>query len=180
LCTSKKYGSPGISFENLKEGATASYREFLLSVGSEDPEKEYVSCYKMVKEIFSLKSKLMPYAIDVLKDLKEKGKKTTIITYHPKELCDSDEKELGIKEHVTTIKPGVVNKVEAIREICKEFGIEPEDMAYVGDTTHDIIAAKMAGVVSIGVPGYHLKEKLESVGPDYIIGDLSGVKGLIV
>ena len=61
-----------------------------------------------------------------------------------------------------------ISKVHKIREARRQYGkgLEPW---YVGDTVGDIIEGKTAGVGTIGAAwGWHSREKLQSVSPDYI------------
>jgi phosphoglycolate phosphatase len=50
-----------------------------------------------------------------------------------------------------------------------KFGIAPEDIYYIGDTTGDIMEGKLAGVKTVGVTwGWHSKEKIALAKPDYL------------
>jgi phosphoglycolate phosphatase len=52
---------------------------------------------------------------------------------------------------------------------AKKYGVEPQDIYYIGDTTGDIKEGKQAGVKTVGVTwGWHSKEKMAASGPDYL------------
>lgn len=58
-------------------------------------------------------------------------------------------------------------------------GIAPGEMAMVGDTTHDLIAARAAGVIGIGVlSGFSTRAELEGHA-DHILTDISHLPGLL-
>ncbi|SFC14955.1 phosphoglycolate phosphatase [Marinospirillum celere] len=57
---------------------------------------------------------------------------------------------------------------------AKYFGSQPEKSVLVGDSRHDIQAAKAAGFISVGVPyGYNQGEPISSSQPDLVINQLS-------
>ncbi len=64
----------------------------------------------------------------------------------------------------------MVSKVDKIFHAMEKWEI-PKDRAYfIGDTTGDIKEAKEAGVKSVAVTwGWHTKERLKQVRPDYVI-----------
>jgi len=51
--------------------------------------------------------------------------------------------------------------------------LNPSDVFVVGDTPHDIEAAKAAGAVSVGVAsGHYSTEELAAAAPDHVLGSL--------
>jgi phosphoglycolate phosphatase len=51
-------------------------------------------------------------------------------------------------------------------ELMREFGAEPERTVMIGDTTHDLLLARNAGVASVGVSyGAHEPEAFAAFGP---------------
>lgn len=62
------------------------------------------------------------------------------------------------------------SKKEKIIHALNSFQIEKEKTYYVGDTIGDIKEARMAEVNTVAVTwGWHNKERLEKVNPDYLI-----------
>ena len=62
------------------------------------------------------------------------------------------------------------SKEEKILHAMNSFQMEKERTFYVGDTVGDIKEARMAGVKTVAVTwGWHSKEKLETINPDYLI-----------
>lgn len=62
------------------------------------------------------------------------------------------------------------SKAEKILHAMNSFQMEKERTYYVGDTVGDIKEARVAGVKTVAVTwGWHKKERLVTVSPDYII-----------
>jgi len=62
------------------------------------------------------------------------------------------------------------SKIEKILHAMNSFQVEKDKTYYIGDTTGDIKEARLAGVKTVAVTwGWHSKEKLETVRPDYLI-----------
>jgi phosphoglycolate phosphatase len=62
------------------------------------------------------------------------------------------------------------SKEEKILHAMNNFQMEKERTFYVGDTVGDIKEARLAGVKTVAVTwGWHTKERLETVSPDYLI-----------
>lgn len=54
-------------------------------------------------------------------------------------------------------------------DICKKFGIKPEETVFVGDTSVDILTAKNAGFYAVGVQwGFRGAKELSEAGADVI------------
>jgi phosphoglycolate phosphatase len=62
------------------------------------------------------------------------------------------------------------SKIEKIHHAIDSFQVGKDETYYIGDTTGDIKEARLAGVKTVAVTwGWHSKEKLETVRPDYLI-----------
>ena len=62
------------------------------------------------------------------------------------------------------------SKIEKIHHAMDSFHVRKDKTYYIGDTTGDIKEARLAGVKTVAVTwGWHSKEKLETVKPDYLI-----------
>jgi len=63
---------------------------------------------------------------------------------------------------------------QMLEELMTEFGVEPDATLMIGDTTHDLLMARNAGVAALGVAyGAHPRESLEAEGPLYCAGDVA-------
>lgn len=55
---------------------------------------------------------------------------------------------------------------QMLEELMEEFGLRPDKTLMIGDTTHDLLMAKNAGVPAVAVAyGAHARESLELEGP---------------
>lgn len=62
------------------------------------------------------------------------------------------------------------SKEEKILHAMNGFQMEKENTYYIGDTVGDIKEARLAGVKTVAVTwGWHNKERLETISPDYLI-----------
>ena len=73
--------------------------------------------------------------------LQEKGILTGIITGENVELNNRRAKKMS----VDIIKSGCNNKALVVSEICSEFGIDLENVCYIGDDINDIDLIKLVG-----------------------------------
>ncbi|MFA4969930.1 MAG: HAD-IA family hydrolase [Sulfuritalea sp.] len=63
---------------------------------------------------------------------------------------------------------------QMLEELMAEFGVEPDATLMVGDTTHDLLMARNAGVAALGVAyGAHPRATLEAEGPLYCAADVA-------
>lgn len=61
-------------------------------------------------------------------------------------------------------------------EILRSTGADQENAIFIGDTEVDINAAKLSGIMSVGVlSGIRNKKIMEHIGPDFIIKDIRGL-----
>lgn len=62
-------------------------------------------------------------------------------------------------------------------EIMDELGVQADRVVMIGDTSHDLQMASNARVHGVGVTyGAHLRDELESLGPQAVIESVSGLR----
>lgn len=65
---------------------------------------------------------------------------------------------------------------EGVVVVSERMGIQVDEVVMVGDSKHDILSGKNAGVVTIGVThGFGTQEALEGAGADYVVGNLKEI-----
>jgi HAD superfamily hydrolase (TIGR01549 family) len=80
------------------------------------------------------------------------------------------------RNDVERIKPSG----ESVQKTVSTLGCAPNEVAYVGDSWADVVAAKNAGVMAIAiVDGTSPKEKILQASPDAIISSLDELLGII-
>lgn len=115
--------------------------------------------------------------VEVLQDLKSKGKKMIVISSHPTKSLIREAEEYGIAHYFEDIIGGIIDKSESIGNLPKRFGSRRSETIYIGDTIQDIKASKKAGVAIIALTrGYHTKEILLPEKPHYIWDNLHPAK----
>ncbi|TRZ94071.1 MAG: HAD family hydrolase [Rhodocyclaceae bacterium] len=63
---------------------------------------------------------------------------------------------------------------QMLEELMAEFGVEPDGTLMIGDTTHDLLMARNAGVAALGVAyGAHPREALEAEVPVYCAANVA-------
>ncbi len=63
---------------------------------------------------------------------------------------------------------------QMLEELMVEFGVGPEATLMIGDTTHDLLMAKNAGVAALGVAyGAHPRAVLEAESPLFCAADVT-------
>ncbi len=63
-----------------------------------------------------------------------------------------------------------------LQELMAEFGVEPERVLMIGDTTHDLQMARNAGCASVGVSyGAHATEGFAELEPLYVADTVAGL-----
>lgn len=69
---------------------------------------------------------------------------------------------------------------EGILRVLSLWGLEPGRAVMVGDSPHDVLAGRAAGVVTVAVTyGFKPLDELKASGPDYLIDDIRELKELV-
>ncbi|MSR70990.1 HAD family hydrolase [Candidatus Kaiserbacteria bacterium] len=83
--------------------------------------------------------------------------------------------------HFAYIVPQARPKDAHLVDVCRQLGVEPEVMMYVGDMGHDMHAATTAGAIPVGITRGHHEENasLRSVGAKLVVQSLEHLSVLI-
>jgi len=181
------YGLPSIEENHYKimvgNGARVLCERMIERVGGskEQLEKVYPEYNESYDNDFLYLTKPYDGCIEMLDALKEMGVKTAILSNKP----DSTAKKVsdalfegGLIDVCYGGRDGIALKPDpaGVFEILKEFGVEKDEVLYIGDTATDIKTAKNAGLTNIGVLwGFRDRAELESAGADYIISHPSEI-----
>jgi len=75
-------------------------------------------------------------------------------------------------------KPGPQPLLKALELLG---GVPREEVTYVGDSPYDVLAARAAGIPSLGLSwGVFDGESIAAEGPDYLVGDLDAATNLLL
>jgi len=135
----------------------------------------HIEMIDIYRENCLVKSRLYDGITELVNSLFEKGIKLAIFSNKAHELTVKVVDGLfgpGKFNFILGSGPDLPSKPEpdGALQIAKEIGVDPVEMAYVGDSGTDMLTAKRAGMFAIGVTwGYRDKDDLIKNGADLII-----------
>ena len=117
-------------------------------------------------------------AADLIEELAQAGYQLAVATGKTRKGLDRafDVSGLGARFHASRCADECHSKPhpQMLEELMDEFGVTPEATLMIGDTTHDLLMAKNAGVAALGVAyGAHPRETLEAEAPLYCAGNVA-------
>ncbi|MDE1167496.1 MAG: HAD family hydrolase [Pseudomonas sp.] len=111
--------------------------------------------------------------IELLQTLEGQGRHLYVATSKPWEFAREIARHFDFAKHFKVIYGSELdgtrtNKVELIRHLLDEEGLDPAQTLMIGDRKHDLIGAKANGldVVAVGY-GFGSREELEAEAPTY-------------
>ncbi len=132
---------------------------------------------------YSNRSHLYNNTIDILDYFK--SKKLAILSNKIDFLTKQVAKDFNIDNYFDIIL-GATNELakkpsgEPIKHILKRLNILPSKAIMVGDSEHDIMCAKNAGIASVALTrGYRSSKQLKKYKPDFIIDDIIELKSIV-
>jgi len=176
----EEYGHERISEEKFKELYELPFMNFYKKLNMKVNEQKE---YKLWEKIFPKYKHLLkpfPKAKKALEWLKARNIKCVVLSSHCHKLLEEEIKDYGLGGIFDAFYGSIIDKRDKIDELIEEHEIERENSLYVGDMCHDIDTAKKAGIRSVAVmSGYDTREKLESLGPDFMIEGIGQLPSLI-
>jgi len=123
-------------------------------------------------------SKAFDKADETLKQLKDRGIKVGIVTRNCRPAVIKSSEKAGFvydllltRDDVKKVKPDPQHLWDAL----KLLDSKPENAIMVGDHPMDIVAGKKAGMKTAAVLTMKTKEDFQSVAPDLILNNVSGI-----
>ena len=146
----------------LIEDAVALYRERFASMGLYEHR-----IYGGVREMLSA-LQLIPYNLFVATCKPQ--------IYAEQVLAHCSLKQYFVAVHGSEFGGRLDDKSLLIAELIESHGLEPGETVMIGDRKHDVAAAKINGLWSIGITyGYGSREELIEADADYICDSTSSV-----
>ncbi|WP_299058873.1 HAD family hydrolase [uncultured Polaribacter sp.] len=176
----KKRNYPTYNYATYKTFVGSGVRSLVVKALPEaNPTKEEVAaCLLDMMQVYSecCTQKTKPYdgVLDLLSALKEKNIKIAVLSNKE----DTLTKKISSFLLPEYIKPVLGLKQEEDKkpnpkvalQICESLQVKPEETIFVGDTDVDILVAKNANMLAVGVSwGFRDKEELVNAGSDYIL-----------
>lgn len=123
-------------------------------------------------------SKAFDKADETLRHLKDKGIKVGIVTRNCRPAVLKSSEKAGFvydilltRDDVKKVKPDPQHLWDALNLLDSK----PENSIMVGDHPIDVIAGKKAGMKTVAVLTLKTREDFQSVAPDLILDDVSGI-----
>lgn len=141
-----------------------------------DAADECIAYWKaLYDELGDARTRAYPGVVDVLDELKARGKKLAVLSNKYDEGTKlmarryfAGQMDLALGEGPVPRKPDPTG----LLFVADELGVLPGNVAYVGDSDTDIEAARRAGAFAVGVLwGYQTRDRLENAKPDLLISD---------
>jgi len=167
----------------------ATLREMAREEGAADPEAwaaEMLATYRAFqRERHDAMIRPFDGVEDMLRALKADGHRLGVVTSKMEGFARRGLRVFGLEEYfeigvfhddTTTHKPDPAPLILA----AARAGIAPSEVAYVGDSTHDIVAGRAAGMRTIAVLwGPFDRAVLEAEHPDHVIAHPSELPALV-
>lgn len=145
---------------------------------------QYYREYFSVHGIFE--NELYEHIVDMLSELKEKGKTIILATSKPEVFAKQILDYFHLTPYFTfvagsTLQNTRTKKAEVIQYALDSCKItEKEKVLMVGDREQDVIGATTCGIDSVGVLyGYGNRTELEAVNATYIVDSVDGLRDLL-
>jgi len=138
------------------------------------------------KQNLCVKTITYPHVKQTLQTLKEHGYKLSIITNKPFDFIEPILKTLGLIEFFELFVGGDSlekrkPEPEPLFYICDKLHVDPSKSLMIGDSKNDILAAKAAGIDSIGVSyGYNYGEDIRVYKPDFAVDNFADILKVLI
>jgi len=140
-----------------------------------------VALYRKHYLINSLKITLFDGIAELIEDLSQQGYLLAVATGKSRAGLNRVLNETGLTAYfdgTRTVDESFSKPHPAmLLELSYELQVQTDRMLMIGDTTHDLLMAKNAGIKSIGVNyGAHSAKELESMAPLYIADSVKDLR----
>lgn len=150
-------------------------------IRSRVPEADYEAALQMYLNRYAALHRThcppLPGVMELLEYLQHRRIRRAIVTGKGKGTAEISMRLMGFEPYIETLITGSeagAEKEVGIRAVLQDWAIAPDEAAYVGDTTSDVVASREAGVLSIGALWTDTATLSERDGADhvfYAVGD---------
>ncbi len=122
--------------------------------------------------------RLMPGAVDFLKNANARGTPLVVVTGTPQDVIDGTMELFDIRSHFREVHGYPPVKADRLRDLLVRHGLKPSEAIYVGDAVQDALAAETAGIPFIGIDnGDHPFSKFKPIAIVKGLRDVGKVLG---
>ena len=176
----KKRNYPSYNYETYKTFVGSGVRSLVVSAlpGANPKNEEVEACLKDMMQVYSevctVKTKPYEGILELLEKLNAKNIKVSVLSNKE----DTLTKKIAAFLLPEFLSPVLGLKVEVDKkpnpkvalEVCEEIGVKPEETIFIGDTDVDILVAKNANMLPVGVSwGFRDKESLVNAGAAQVL-----------
>ena len=171
------FGRKPIAAEEIRANSVVPYMRFWNKYFPELSQEEEEALYaRFIGEAGD--AQLYPGVIEALSCCAEAGVDLFIVSSDP--AGKLREETAGVKGWFRAICGGVHEKEQAITSLLQEFRLAPQTTYYVGDTTGDIAAGKLAGVKTVAIGwGFQSEAILRGAVPDFFVSGIAEIGPLL-
>ncbi|MFA6064715.1 MAG: HAD family hydrolase [archaeon] len=117
---------------------------------------------------------------DTLLYLKKKGFLLFVVSADNPSTLFPEMTKFGLDGVFSEVCCSIHEKEGPIKMLVEKHFLDKENSYYIGDTSGDVEAGKIAGIKTIGVSwGFQSKKNLAKAKPDYLIDDLNELKNIL-
>ena len=154
----------------------------------EEPEaRQAVEFYREYYSDFGIyENAVYPGIPELLRELREKGKKLGVATLKPVVFADRVLNNFGLDDYFDLVAgsgldAAGLSKTQIIQQaLSKLTDVSKEKVVMVGDRGHDVIGARKNGIDSIAVTyGYGTLEELQNANPMHIADSVESLRTLL-
>ncbi|MGB9659395.1 MAG: HAD family hydrolase [Nitrososphaerales archaeon] len=150
-----------------------------------DLKKSFWNILEKIELRAANETNIQPDALQTLAKIKNLGLKLAIVTNNGRKATSIVTKKFGLNDFFDVIITREDSKElkpdgGSIKKAIEVLGINAKEAIYVGDSVIDILAAKVAKVISVAVPtGVSNIKNLVEAEPDYLIHSLRDIIALL-
>lgn len=175
----KDLGRETISAEEIRLNFTLPYMKFwnhyFPNLSMEKQCELYEKYIHQVSE-----PKIYDGVKDLIKNLKADGWHIFVCSSDPISKLSLEVEKSGLSPFFTKVVGNIHEKGEVLKQILKDFNLDKKSTYYVGDTSGDVEAGRIADVRTIGISwGFQHKSALEKSLPDFLIDDITEIVDVI-
>ena len=174
------------SKEQLKEFIGPPLREHFMEFCNVNKEKgeEYVVKYREYYAVTGIyENKVYDGIEDMLKELKNAGKKIVLATSKPEKFALIILKHFGLYKYFDFVAGALMSNERTKKDEVIAFALEnigqynPDSIIMVGDRHHDVEGASKFSINTIGVTfGYGSRQELEEAGAKIVVDTVEQLK----
>ncbi|MGK0498429.1 MAG: phosphoglycolate phosphatase [Oceanicoccus sp.] len=134
---------------------------------------QFLVCYQRVN---GQQTRLYAGVESALRQWRQQAMPMAVVTNKPLDFVPPLLKQMAIADYFSVLLGGdcVANKKphpQMLLQCCQQMGLRPEQCLMIGDSRHDVAAARAAAMPVVAVNyGYNHGEAIELAAPDAVIG----------